>query len=654
MPVLPVTATDMFQFECAALSVGSTVLHFRGQEAISELYSFAIDLRIRDAAFEPQQLSGQAAALRIEGGSDGHKEVIHGMVASAEVMHAVERYAIVRVVLVPRLWQLSLSHHSRIFIDDDVVKIIRAILDNAGFSGDDYELRLSGSYPPLPHVCQYQESDYAFICRWMERVGMVFNFEHESGRDKLIISDHKSFIKPAPKTPVRYVPGAEDDMMADEALAAFNCRSSVLPKRVELQDYNHQKPQLDVVGRASISDKGQAEVCVYGENFDSPEAANQLATIRAEEYRCREKLYQGHGRVYGLRSGFSFTVEEHPLRSMNGEFLVITLGHSGNQASNDEELKQLLGITEDDEYQVHVTAIPREVQYRATRTTPRPRIYGMENAVIDGEADSPYAQIDEEGRYRVRINFDESDLEDGNASALVRMLQPHGGGNEGFHFPLRKGTEVLLTFQGGDPDRPMIAGVLPNAHKQSPINKDNHSKNIIQSGGMNLLEMEDLDGKQHMKMSSPTEGTKVQLGQPAEDDEHSANLQLFTTGSGNLYVGGGWSKMIVGSAAEQYHSSTQQNYFSTRTQLVKGDDIEQYLANYTRTIAETDKKEAKNIFHVASEEINLTAGQDIHLNAPEIVLSTGGAEIRLTGDKIIIAGDVVDVQGDSVIKLNSD
>ena len=48
------------------------------------------------------------------------------------------------------------------------------------------------------------------------------------------------------------------------------------------------------------------------------------------------------------------------------------------------------------------------------------------------------------------------------------MMQPHGGDIEGWHFPLRKGTEVLFTFLGGDPDRPVIAGVVPNAHHAEP------------------------------------------------------------------------------------------------------------------------------------------------------------------------------------------
>jgi hypothetical protein len=41
------------------------------------------------------------------------------------------------------------------------------------------------------------------------------------------------------------------------------------------------------------------------------------------------------------------------------------------------------------------------------------------------------------------------------------------------HFPLRKGTEVLLAFIDGDPDRPVIAGTVPNPETPSVVTSKN-------------------------------------------------------------------------------------------------------------------------------------------------------------------------------------
>src|SRR5262245_35052404 len=168
------------------------------------------------------------------------------------------------------------------------------------------------------------------------------------------------------------------------------------------------------------------------------------------------------------------------------------------------EIRRLVGSSFDDVHRVEVRAIRADTQFRPRRATPWPRVHGLVGAVVDGEADSEYAQIDEQGRYKVKLKLDESDLRGGKASTWVRMIQPHGGSVEGWHFPLRKGTEVVLAFLGGDPDRPVIAGVAPNAHTPSPVTGLNHTTNVIQTGGRNRIEMEDLEGSQRITISSPT------------------------------------------------------------------------------------------------------------------------------------------------------
>ena len=49
------------------------------------------------------------------------------------------------------------------------------------------------------------------------------------------------------------------------------------------------------------------------------------------------------------------------------------------------------------------------------------------------------------------------------------VAQPYAGEDGGMHFPLLKGTEVILTHVDGDPDRPIIVGSPPNGENTSPI-----------------------------------------------------------------------------------------------------------------------------------------------------------------------------------------
>ena len=55
------------------------------------------------------------------------------------------------------------------------------------------------------------------------------------------------------------------------------------------------------------------------------------------------------------------------------------------------------------------------------------------------------------------------------------------------HFPLRQGTEVMVTYVNGDPDRPIIAGAIPNAIHQSPVRDTNNVAHLIRTSSDSLF-----------------------------------------------------------------------------------------------------------------------------------------------------------------------
>ncbi|MDA8111171.1 MAG: phage baseplate assembly protein V, partial [Nitrospiraceae bacterium] len=61
----------------------------------------------------------------------------------------------------------------------------------------------------------------------------------------------------------------------------------------------------------------------------------------------------------------------------------------------------------------------------------------------------------------------------------------------GMHFPLRKETEVLVAFLGGDPDQPVIVGALHNSEGRNLISNRNPEKNMIRSAGGHFLMLND-------------------------------------------------------------------------------------------------------------------------------------------------------------------
>ncbi len=276
--------TDAFSATSSALPPTARVVALRGTEALSALYSFEIYLLVEDPAFDMAAALGADATLAVHA-DDGQRHAFHGILASVETVDDAGQGALYRLVLVPRLWRLTLGRHSRVFVDETAPGILQTVLHDAGFLVDDYTLRLSGTYARQPHVCQYRESSVAFLSRRMEREGIYYFFEQGEARERLVITDDRSFHAALPRDPVRYFRVAGPGAAGAAGLASFvTCKHSVdrgqRPRRgLRL----HSSRRSTSPARRRGLGLAPEEVHLYGENFVTPEEGARLARLRAEE-----------------------------------------------------------------------------------------------------------------------------------------------------------------------------------------------------------------------------------------------------------------------------------------------------------------------------------------------------------------------------------
>jgi type VI secretion system secreted protein VgrG len=530
------------------------------------------------------------------------------------------------VRIVPHLWQLSLTRHSRIWTKKTIPEIIQEVLEEEGVH--DVDLRLRGSYEAEEHVCQYKESSLNFIQRWMEREGIYYFFEQTDSGETLVLTDDKSTATTSLANAIPYHTGSASDATASSAhFDMFTWRNNATPASIRFTDYDYGKPALDVVGKASVSKLGVGEQVTYGNRFFTPKQGDSLASIRAEDLRAQAMTYHAGGAVVGISAGYLFTLESHPRAALNAEYLAVSVEHTG-YANGAEIWGKAIPFEGSSMYRVDVSAISGKQQYRHPEIAVWPRLDGFENAMVDGPATSEYAQIDDQGRYNLKFKFDEGTLKEGKASTWVRKMQPHAGTVEGWHFPERAGTEVVCAFLGGDPDRPIIVGALPTAIHPSPVSSANHTKNVIQTGGKNRFEMEDLDGQQRVTISTPHQKTFLHLGSPlsglsqvysGEGDEpdipdhHAAivsegNSLIMTCGNQDINSGGDWHvviaknhleeiggnrvdevtgymhQTITGTLDQDVHGAVSNEYHDTFEQDVQGNVTQNFKSNHTMNI----------------------------------------------------------------------
>ncbi len=569
---------------------------FRGRETLGRPYRFDLYFTTRQAVPLGGAV-GTRATLRLA--RQLHDPFsFSGILASAQLLVQTQEWALHHAVLVPKLWQLGLTRHSRAYTKLTVPQLLRKVLEAAGLTSQDFELRLGAGYATEELIVQYRESELDFVHRWMEHEGISYFFEQGEDREKLVVVDKSSGFERLGKRRMRYHPLAGDDRSHDECIDAFNVLHSHTVSAVHVADYDYSRPMLQVGASHPVAQSGYGVQHDHSGRFFDPAHARRYAEIRADELRAREVLYHFAGNPLFVSAGYFVEIDDHPSEAFNQKkYLVVETHHFGNQTGDDAQsmLAKWIKPEYPEVYRVEATAVDGEVQYRPPRTTPWPRVWGYENGVVDGPHDSPYAQIDEHGRYLVKFQFDESELAGGKASTWVRMMQPHGGSPEGFHFPLRKGTEVVFNFLGGDPDRPVIVGVVPNALTPSKVTEANYTQNVIQTGAENFIKLEDKAGSEFIWAWTPNNDTALYMGSPWGGGGAGAGASLLAMTAGNgafvisgsqvVDVGANVTETVGGSVTQTVGSFVSETYKSTHTVQVASTVSETYGADQLTEVA---------------------------------------------------------------------
>jgi len=261
-----------------------------------------------------------------------------------------------------------------------------------------------------------------------------------------------------------------------------------VPRAHVVHDYNYRLPLVDPTGSAEAPSGLGGGLVEYGAHCKTPVEATRLAKIRAEETEATHRVFGIESDLGWIRSGGVFTLDGHP-KLGDTTLLVTEIEHAARPSV------ALFGGKDSVPYTNRFRAIESSVPFRPARVTPKPQIHGVVNGVVAHEMEGTetlFARLDDEGRYLVRMMFDTSQSGERQfVSRRIRMAQPHSGQNYGHHHPLKPGTEVLIGFIDGDPDRPIILHTVPNPITPSPVAANCAPAHRIKTATGILIEMKD-------------------------------------------------------------------------------------------------------------------------------------------------------------------
>tara|TARA_B100000676_G_scaffold283193_1_gene309722 strand:+ start:25348 stop:26898 length:1551 start_codon:yes stop_codon:yes gene_type:complete len=380
----------------------------------------------------------------------------------------------------------SYKEKSVIDIFDDCVEKLKALtVGQVPISAEKHLAR--DDYPIWEARLQYRETDWEFLKRILEREGLYFFFEHRALETVIhlcdLYSEHAATLV-APNPFVR----------SDQSISDVSSVSEIVPRYVCVSGYQYLSDGLNLyaaIDTGTLTDaapsisREKTEInephTVFLEGLVTPPGdaidngivlgdLNHLVARRAEEIVSNCQFLQGKSTIPGLFPGMIIDVEGFPDICPLGESIFIAeVKHVGDSTTADTP-----GVSYSNEFKAYRMTGSEKVQFRPSRSTPKPRIPGFVTGFINAyrypsTSNPDAADRDNLGRFNVVFQFDAFDgTIDSSNVFRVRTIQPGAGNRGGTYHALYDGTEVVIGFYKGDPDQPIIVGSVFNTVDVDP------------------------------------------------------------------------------------------------------------------------------------------------------------------------------------------
>jgi type VI secretion system secreted protein VgrG len=618
------TTSLSFASEHDSLSVRSYTV----SERISVPFEVSIVAvsRLDDIDFET--LIGQPSSFRLqqpEGAVTGVRGW-SGVCSHFEQLQAEETGLSTYLVrIVPDLWLLTQRQNNRIFQHLTVPEIVGKLLDEWRVQ---HTLTLDAAlYPRLEYRVQYGETDLAFVSRLLEEAGIsyFFSFSEQDHTSHLVLTDKPNGADPRPGGPIAFAEGGGMSTSRDYVTKVRAARE-VRPGAVTLRDFDFRGSiTYPLFGKAGPAQGVEAPLEQYryapgafvNEGRPGAEKAahadekdgTALADRSLDALRTPRKTVSLQTSALDLGPGRVFSITGHPNTSISAPhaLLVVEQRIDGSTAA---------------ETTITARAVLAEMPFRPAQVTPRPRVSGVQSAIVVGPKGEEI-HTDEYGRVRVQFPWDREGKYDENSSCWVRVSQGWAGTGYGMIVLPRVGQEVTVGFFEGDPEQPVVIGRVYDALNHVPYKlPDNKTKSGIRTS------------------SSPSAGTTPAYNELMFEDKKGSELvslraqrDLQKLVRANETERTGTDRSIsVGKNRTATVGAVDTTYVATRHSIVVG------AAGGQSTSAEmTDKK------------ITYTTGEaTVAFDGPDILLEAKGniTIVAHTGDVVIRGGPNVKINCD--------
>ena len=574
-------------------------------EGVSQLFEISVSVRAKLESVKPEQLIGRLVDVSIEvqqgEDGDGVRRPFNGLVTEMNEGPPITRgLRAYQLTLRPQMWLLTRRSDARIWLDKTAIEIAETLFSEHGIPAPD----VSGvvTTPPAQHYSvQWNETDFDFLTRRFEEDGLFYWFSHTDGSHRMHIGDGaSSWSGPSPAAQgegrVRLAQGSSDRNHITEWMRRY----AYVPGQRAGADWNFETPQMvpisTVPSLVQMPGAMARELYEYPARIADVGSAERAQKLRVQATEADHNWVAGQSTSRVLEAGRRFTPyeEAHPEHTYE-EHVIVRANHTAVDQSYET-------VNGEPDYVNEFYAVPSRVPMTPHRATKRPRIEGTQVAIVAGPAGEEIYP-DQYGRIKVWFPWDRRAKKDGSDTCWVRVAQNWAGATWGGQIIPRIGMEVMVAFIDGDPDRPLVTGVVPNPSNGVPYDLPaNKTRMVMRSNthkgtGFNEMSFEDDAGRENMFFhAQKDQTTRVRNDRTKRVDRHeiasvggnravevSGNQKHEIGGSVNTVVGGTGPMALAQMASVAGMAGTTADLLSQAGQIAGGGGTA--LASFATTLA---------------------------------------------------------------------
>ena len=471
----------------------------KGASAVGDLYEYDISCASKSQKITLEALLNHAVLVTIHDLTGGAQpRFLRGIVAEASYLNHGKEYSEYQLKVVPTLWICTQKHNFRIFQDKTPNDIILQILKEHGISGDLLE-DCTRKAPKRPYCTQYGESDYGFITRLMEEEGWHFHFRNTEQKQVLVLADNNKVFQAKTGTETLRYEQDSSRPQDEECIHQLLSQHQMTTGLIRIGDYHFEKPSL-TLRESSQGQWPELEHYHYPGHFIEPGRGKALSQRYLEQAEHSIQMIEMDTHSIHCEAGQTFTLEKHPNGKLNQRYLIV---RSELEAEQPQSLDS--GASNKPARCVSkLVCIPYKTPFRPIWGFRRPQVPGPHNAIVTGPGGEEI-YTDQHGRIKVQFYWDREGQANEQTSCWLRVNQPIAGIQWGGIALPRIGQEVIVDFEHGDPDRPVMTGRVYNGQNLPPYALPGHkTKSTLKSlsspggGGYHEVRLEDKKGQEQI------------------------------------------------------------------------------------------------------------------------------------------------------------